>query len=117
MRAMELARAHLELDWPEVQDVSRHESFDFLCVAGKQKLHVEVKGTTGDGSVVLLTRNEVEHARTNPDTTALIVVSQIELIESHEGQVTAAGGDLKMIHPWRITESVLVPLTYACMLD
>lgn len=116
LRAMEVARAQLDSTWEEVVDVSAHEPFDFLCRSGTRVLHVEVKGTTQDGSVVMLTRNEVEHARTHPESTALIVVSHIEIREQIGCQPVASGGQVQHIEPWHVDEAVLVPLTYACSL-
>ncbi|HJQ82319.1 MAG TPA: DUF3883 domain-containing protein, partial [Lacipirellulaceae bacterium] len=75
IRAMEVAREHLASQWNEIKDVSLHEPFDFHCRDDHRELHVEVKGTTQNGSVILLTPNEVEHARSHSDSTALIVVS------------------------------------------
>lgn len=116
LRAMEVARALLASTWEEIVDVSAREPFDFLCRSGARVLHVEVKGTTQDGSVILLTRNEVEHARTHPESTALIVVSHIEVREKSGTQPVASGGQVQHIQPWHVDEAVLVPLTYACSL-
>jgi Domain of unknown function (DUF3883) len=117
LRAMDVARTHLASSWPEVEDVSARKPFDFLCSNGEQILHVEVKGTTLDGSVVLLTRNEVEHARTHSGSTALMVVSRIELNALDDGSVVASGGKLRTFEPWKIADTVLVPMTYACVLE
>ena len=80
LRAMEEAERYLlEAGW-EVTDVSgqRGLGYDLHCTRGdNEELHVEVKGTTTDGSEVTLTRNEVAHARER--CTALFVVSRIQV--------------------------------------
>src|SRR5262249_15610418 len=49
--------------WTSVEDVSRARCFDLICHRGSSELRVEVKGTTSEGNRILLTRNEVTHAR------------------------------------------------------
>jgi hypothetical protein len=61
--AMKKAQEHYISHGWTVQDVSKPESYDLHCVKGNQELRVEVKGTTSDGREVLLTPNEVSHAR------------------------------------------------------
>jgi hypothetical protein len=79
---MEVARECLAANGCiHIDDVSLHESYDLRCELGGDDLHVEVKGTTSDGDRVLLTRNEVSHARDWYPRVALIVVSCIELIK------------------------------------
>lgn len=114
LRAMDLARDHLAKTWDKVEDVSGQECFDFLCMNATRELHVEVKGTTLDGAVVLLTRNEVEHARSHSHKTALIIVSHIEVRDDGPDGAVACGGRLRTIEPWHVDDSSLVPLTYAC---
>jgi hypothetical protein len=111
LRAMEVARRHLSKTWLQVEDVSATHSFDLLCRMDRETLHVEVKGTTQDGSAVLLTRNEVEHAMTHKNT-ALIVVSEIAVSDDGDGPV-ARGGRLREINPWRISDGALTPMSFA----
>jgi hypothetical protein len=79
--AMRRAEAHYAQAGWQVQDVSRHESYDLHCARldGAQ-LRVEVKGTTSRGAHVVLTRNEVEHARRHHPHVALFVVSSIRIV-------------------------------------
>jgi hypothetical protein len=60
--AMQRAKAYFSSRWTSVKDVSRRACFDLLCRQDSRELRVEVKGTTGDGDAVLVTRNEVDHA-------------------------------------------------------
>ena len=48
---------------------------------GASHLHVEVKGTTSRGDKVLLTRNEVSHARGTDAGLALFVLAGVVLWE------------------------------------
>ena len=84
----------------EVEDVSLKSSFDLRATKGTLVRQVEVKGTTGDGSAVLLTPNEVRLVRDNPTISLLAIVAGITLAPGPEGTVHAAGGTLTMIDPW-----------------
>lgn len=54
--AMQRAIKYYENYGWNVEDVSLKQSFDLMCSKpGEQDLHVEVKGTTGDGMRILLT--------------------------------------------------------------
>jgi hypothetical protein len=107
--AMAVARQHFEaLGW-DVIDTSSGNCYDLACRKGSRELRVEVKGTTGAGENVLLTRNEVAHARTFPDL-ALVVVSRIEL--SRGAAPSASGGSKRVEEPWRIDMGELSPLAY-----
>src|SRR5690242_14584975 len=71
--AMNTATEFYSSGW-EVEDVHGTESYDLICRQGSEVKHVEVKGTTTDGAEVILTPNEVRHAREYPST-ALFVLS------------------------------------------
>jgi hypothetical protein len=75
--AMRLAKSHYQALWAEVLDVSGSQPFDLLCRDGDRELRVEVKGTTTPGFSILLTRNEVRHARAHDGRMALFLVSEI----------------------------------------
>lgn len=111
LRAMQLAKDHLEsLQW-RVRDVSATSPYDFVCKRGSEKLIVEVKGTTSTGEQIILTKNEVfAHLALHPNN-ALIVVHSIDL-KSTSGKPKAEGGKLFMLSPWQIRESQLRPLTF-----
>lgn len=112
LRAMDLALAHYALLWPEVHDVSPSSPFDILCRDGKRELRVEVKGTTSRGNVVLMTRNEVSHARQNPGIVALFLVAGVRV----QPDGTAIGGTVEIFEPWEIGECELAPLAFECHL-
>lgn len=99
-RADQLLRAE---GWTRIEDVSLVRSYDFHCSRRDgSELRVEVKGTTGKGSSVLLTPNEVQHARERDDV-ILIVVSSIDLVPAEAGEgVQARNGTVEVLQPWDI---------------
>ena len=53
--------------------------YDLLCSKGEFVVHVEVKGTTGDGKKVILTVNEVTDANNSSWQSDLFIVHSIKL--------------------------------------
>jgi hypothetical protein len=115
LRAMAVAQEHLAAAWPSVTDVSATESYDLRCERGEATLFVEVKGTTGTGTAILLTANEVALATREAPHTALLVVHSIEISEGPTGW-RAEGGELRVTQPWEPQSSQLTPLTFRCVL-
>ena len=110
VHAMNEAVRHYARAWT-VEDVHGTESYDLRCTNGATELHVEVKGTITAGNDVLLTPNEVVHARTYPHV-ALFVVVDIVVERDADGQVTARGGRRVVFDPWHIDGGALRPLGY-----
>ena len=108
--AMNTATEFYSRDW-DVEDVHGTESYDLICRRGDEVKHVEVKGTTTDGAEVILTPNEVTHARENPYT-ALFVLSDITVERAEDGTVTATGGKRHYFDPWRLDDGTLTPLGF-----
>jgi hypothetical protein len=104
--AMNAAYAHFSA-FGTVEDKSSTESYDFAVRIDGIEWHVEVKGTSTDGNSVLLTPNEVKHARTYPYV-ALFVLSNIEVGGASE-ELTACGGTPLVLHPWVMDERSLLP--------
>jgi hypothetical protein len=116
LHAMGVAIAQLRADGWTVTDVSTTHSYDLHCRRGNEVLRTEVKGTTGDGSAVLLTPREVEVARESHPETALVVVSAITL-EMDGDDFEATGGDITLISPWSPDESgELIPVGFRYVL-
>jgi predicted RNA-binding protein with PUA-like domain len=112
-RAMELAEQHYRQAGWQVEDVSALESYDLVCRRlDGQELRVEVKGTTGEGSQILLTANEVAHARARFPEVALCIVANVRVSLTAEGTPVAQDGDLTVIEPWQVEESALTPVTF-----
>lgn len=110
-RAISVAIEHFaNLGFSDIRDVGSHASYDLTMLRDGQVHFVEVKGTTGLGGVILLTRNEVQVHKTYFPFNALAVVSNIKL---HRGEVpSASGGDLRVIRPWEVKDADLSPLTF-----
>lgn len=95
-----------------VQDVGSTESYDLRCAReGAAELHVEVKGTTGLGETVILTRNEVLHARSWPDV-ELFIVTEIAVADRDTDHPTASGGVAHLCRGWKPADENLTPLGY-----
>jgi hypothetical protein len=109
-RAMRAASEFYGKDW-DVEDVHGNQSYDLICRHDGEVKHVEVKGTTTSGTEVILTLNEVKHARVYPNT-ALFVLSNITIERLENGTVTATGGDEHVYDPWLIGNGTLVPLGF-----
>lgn len=108
---MERAAEHFEGEGWTVEDISGTESYDLRCVRGDEEMHVEVKGTTTGGSSVILTKNEVEHAREQHPDTALFVVSDVEVV-SEDDPVEVSGGEVTLVQPWEPGEEELEATEY-----
>jgi hypothetical protein len=108
--AMNVAAEFYGGDW-DVEDVHGTESYDLICRRGNETKHVEVKGTTTDGAEVILTPNEVKHARETIHT-ALFILSNITIERADSGTVTATGGVRHYHDPWRIDDGILIPLGF-----
>ena len=108
--AMNKAMEHFSDDW-DVIDVHSSHSFDLKCLRTGCEKHVEVKGTTSSGEEVILTPNEVDHARGWPDM-ALFVLANISVEYTGDGGVEAAGGSPIVLDPWSIDAGTLRPVGY-----
>ena len=107
VRAVQAVTERLTGEGWSVEDVGATRSYDLHCSAlNGRELFVEVKGTTGPLSAVVLTLNEVELARREHPDTALYVVHDIELLGGAENP-TASGGTIHEVRPWLPEESRL----------
>ena len=95
----------------EIQDVSGSRPFDLLCTKQDEEIRVEVKGTTTPGEDVVLTRNEVKHAKANAGRVALFVVHSIR-IEQKGARWVASGGERRVLHPWDLLDERLKAMCY-----
>jgi Domain of unknown function (DUF3883) len=110
VHAMNAATEFYREDW-DIEDVHGTESYDLICRRHREVKHVEVKGTTTDGAEVILTPNEVRHAREYP-ATALFILSNITIERADDGTVIASGGDRNLFDPWPINDGTLTPLGF-----
>lgn len=116
-RAVTVAYEHFRDHGYDVEDVGDRESYDLRCQRvgndrGMEELHVEVKGSTGAGEQVILTANEVGHARRHWPATALAVISEIHLDTSGEESI-ATGGQLRVQTRWTPSDADLAATQYA----
>ncbi len=109
--AMRMAQQEYEVEGWEVRDVSAAESYDLLVTRSGEARYVEVKGTTGDGAMVLVTRGSVNTALTERRTD-LFVVSRIA-IRGNE----AVGGEVRRVCDWQPSPESLSPIKYEHWLD
>ena len=110
-RAMKVAADYLKGEGYEIADVSKKCSYDFKATKDGKSCIVEVKGTTGSGTEIILTANEVAaHQESHPEN-FLIVVHSIEL-DRRTKPPRADGGVLSATTPWRIDQSALVPICF-----
>ena len=108
-KAIEMYAVHLAQDHYEAEGwtvVEKGKPYDLHCSRDTEVLYVEVKGTKSAGSMVTLTRNEVEHMRIHWPATALYVVSGVEVSEE-EGDFFVEGGSAREINPWLIEDDDL----------
>jgi hypothetical protein len=112
LKAMGLATAYFKnLGW-RVENVSQRESYDLRCLKDIEELHVEVKGTTSNGSQVLLTPNEVEHAKLNRLNAVLVVVSHLQVNDMDADEPKVTGGEIKVFQPWLLNDNALKAVGY-----
>jgi hypothetical protein len=94
-----------------VEDVHGNSSYDLVCTVRGSKKHIEVKGTTGEGLEILVTPNEVKHAKTYADV-CLTVVSNIVVRVTPKGRIRASGGEVTVFDPWKINDGKLTAVGY-----
>lgn len=117
LRAMQMARDLYERRGWDVIDTSSSRPYDLLATQGTQRRYIEVKGTTGTGLSIVLTAGEIQHAKRNKRSSALVIVSSIGLKEL-DGRWVASGG-LVSCHedPWEIEDDRLQPTQYRYQVD
>lgn len=111
-RAMKVATTFLRKRGYQVEDVSARNPFDLRAKRGRRELKIEVKGTTGHGAEILLTKNEVELHRLCHPANMLIVVHSIGL-KRHKSNPTATGGEIRKKSPWKIDDANLAPIAFS----
>jgi len=111
--AMERAEDYLKkkLKYDKVIDQHKGNPFDFRCESHGKEIFVEVKGTTGKGKKIILTRGEYEFGLQHRDGMALFILHSIRL----RGK-KANGGTIKYIPNWQVEEEDLKPIQYMLQL-
>jgi hypothetical protein len=112
LHAMRCAQDKLsEMGFGVFHDTSAHECYDLTCERKGELYYVEVKGTQGAGTSVILTANEAEHAMKYPQRSIAVIVSQIEIVDEN-GKAQAKGGRSRVFLPWTLELASLKPLQY-----
>jgi hypothetical protein len=112
LRAMAVAQTWLETEGYKVKNTSQNSAFDFLATKAGASVKVEVKGTTSDGGqAIFMTRNEVELHRREAGTTALMIVSRIQL-DRQVDPPRASGGELVAEIGWDIETWEIAPMAF-----
>lgn len=108
--AMQRAEAEFRHRGYNVKDVSKHKPFDLLCTRANEKKYVEVKGTQGSGSEIVLTAGEVKFIQNNTVSCVLCVVQHIRV--AGKKQPKAEGGSLNITQPFDLGSGSLEPLAF-----
>jgi len=111
-RAMKQARDHFENEGWNVDDVHKTRPYDLVCTKNGEELRVEVKGSTTSAAEVILTRNEVDHAKIRYPNVCLFVVANIVLDMKEDG-AHCDGGEATLFRPWRVDDDALKPLAFS----
>ena len=111
--AMKISIEKMKNDGWTVLDVSKYKDkgYDLFFKKGNEKIYCEVKGTTGNKTRIILTRNEVLAAENNYPNGALFIVSGIYLNRS-KTPPEASLGKLTELYNWKIDNSKLTPISY-----
>lgn len=92
----------------------RGAPYDLECTKGPECLHVEVKGTTGSLSTVLLTKNEVAHANEHETELFILanIVAEIADADPQNKICVCSGGDWYLYESWVPDASALTATTF-----
>lgn len=113
LHAMRRAIEHYQAHGWTVADVSANQSFDLRCTRGSgEELRVEVKGTTTDGTQIILTRNEVAHARDQHPHVELFITSHIQITFPRKNDPQVGGGEDTILAAWYPEDAALSALSY-----
>jgi hypothetical protein len=110
---MERARNALkDLDYVNFKRTSAYKEYDYTCDKGGKDFCVEVKGTQTKGKTVILTKNEVEHARSNSTTSIIIIVHSVR-VSLKKKEIQVIGGTILVKEQWQFQPEHLSPIQYA----
>ena len=110
MHAMKAAKAYFRSEGYTPEDTHKTKPYDLVCRRNGETWYVEVKGTTSEGKQVFLTKNEVQHAKEDPDSSVLFLLAEIKL---DQATGKASGGHSRILQPWCPSDNALTPLQYS----
>lgn len=100
-------------NWATKRCAHLNLGYDILCTQAAEQLFVEVKGTRGGGSRVVITTNEARYAHAHPKYTELFILFNIQVATSEGGLIICTGGEPLVIPEWDPhTYGTLVPKDY-----
>ena len=100
----------------ELTDRSATEPYDFSYTDGGQERYIEVKGSQGMLSGIILTKKEVEFARKHADYMELCLVQSIK-VEEESGEIITSGGVVNVFSGWNPDLHALEAIQYRCGLN
>ncbi len=115
---MEAARTWLRSNGftdDQILDTSATKAWDLEAEREGKRLYVEAKGSSSSWSEyfsVALTQNEVQHARENPDSCALVIAASCTLERDDLGCLRATPGEVMVLFPWRPQGDQLFPVAF-----
>lgn len=86
--------------------------YDLRLRLSGQEVHVDVKGSVNEIDAILVTKNELEHARTFPRV-ELVVVDGISWMEDGSGRPRPQGGSARRWEAWEPDEGSLTAMTFS----
>ena len=98
LHAVDLAQKYYESAGYAVKP--RGKPFDLLCKRGGEEIHVEVKGTRGNGRKVIITKNERDDARDTAWRSDLFIVYGIVVGAEDGEQRVIEDGTIHHIENW-----------------
>lgn len=112
--AVSMARTFYESKGYTVQEIGK--PYDLNCVKDEEIIHVEVKGSRNELQHIILTVNEVIHARDIGIRTDLFVVDCIQISANNRTDINARAGRMRLKEDWSPIESELKPIQFRCTL-
>jgi hypothetical protein len=108
--AMEKAKEELgSRGFASFHNTSDGNCYDYTCERDGILYYVEVKGTQGSGTSVILTKNEVEHWKQYKQTSIAVIVHGVKVDREKED---ASGGSVQVCFPWTFEPAALEALQY-----
>jgi len=109
--SMEKAKKHFSDKGYVVDDRSKYKPYDLCCQKNGEEYFVEVKGTQGTASEILLTNNEVQWANAHYKSMILLIVHSLE-VKTASNNLNASGGEIRIINRWKPSNKDLSPIAF-----
>jgi len=99
--SMAAAKQYFAAEHYGLEDVHKKRSYDLIAMIEGQRTQIEVKGTRGDGTEVLLTAGEVREAESNAPNSLLFIVHNITVAGEDDDHPICSGGSIYICPRWR----------------